>query len=83
MGLLGIAVPDATYGISCQPAAGRKEGQVVCRSTKAQGNMDCTRPGVSSCTLVFWDANVTETLPQGAYLKTFNLFHSCLTGATN
>jgi hypothetical protein len=47
-------------------------GEVTCNSIDAAGNAECEKPGVSSCSLIYWDANVTETLPSGAYVKVCN-----------
>jgi hypothetical protein len=47
-------------------------GQVTCMSTDASGNADCVRPGVAWCSLVYWDTNVTETIPFGVHVKVCN-----------
>jgi hypothetical protein len=45
---------------------------VTCNSTEVVGNEECARKGVASCSLIYWDTNVTEKLPPGAYLQVCN-----------
>jgi hypothetical protein len=46
--------------------------QVTCNGTKPADNADCVRPGVASCSLIYWDTNVTEMFPPGAYVEVCN-----------